>query len=161
MQVKRTSIAALTLASAMVSGCLYADIAEARGKCASGQILRVSSGTCVSREAAIEQGIIGGKRGSQPAATTPQEPETDSTAAAETETTTVEKAAPAPAPKPVKRQAHAPRQQQEASSEPAPQAAASGVRIEVVKTKPQTTPEILTPTWPYGELAAFPRRVTP
>jgi hypothetical protein len=163
MLVKRKTFAVLTLASVMVAGCLTAGNAEARGKCASGQILRVSSGACVSREAAIEQGIIGGKRQSQPSAAK-EAPEADTAALADPELTAVEQAEPSAAPvtpsKGSRRQAQ-PLRQQQARSEPALQPSSSGVRIEVLRTEPRPTPAILTPTWPYGELAAFPRRVTP
>ena len=163
MLVTRTAFASLTLVGAMVAGCLSAGHAEARGKCAAGQILRVSSGVCISREAAMEQGIIGGRHRAQPAAAK-EAPEADTTASADPETTAVERAEPPTAPvtssKASRSPAHLPRQQQ-ASSESAVQSAPSGVRIEVVRTEPRPTPAILTPTWPYGELAAFPRRVTP
>jgi hypothetical protein len=161
MLLHRTGLAALALTTGLAGGVLVTDQASAKGRCAAGQFLRVSSGTCISRELAVKQGIVGKRRpGSEKAHSeakaAPEAAAVEAKAAGDEDetksgqTTSIARSDP-PA---------------EAARKPAAPAAmasaeAPSVRIEVVKTERRPTPAILTPTWPYGELAAFPRRVSP
>ena len=159
----------LAVAATFGAGFLFQGEASAKGRCASGQILRVSTGTCVSREAAVEQGIIGGQRKLRSGAATKVAPEQAQQALADPESdeapaTSAPRSNPASDERKPVRAARAPRPQIVSDARPVQATAASsepGVRIQVVKTETRPTPAILTPTWPYGELSAFPKRNSP
>jgi hypothetical protein len=166
MLSKLTGVAIVALTATIGAGALSLNEAAAKGRCATGQILRVSSGTCVSRSFAVEQGIVGGKRRAQAEFARKNKAGGSQQARAETDgqedaqgTTTVSRTSSEPVQstgraRPTRQMVSDAR----SASEPS---AGSTVRIEVVKTEPRPTPAILMPTWPYGELAAFPKRLSP
>jgi hypothetical protein len=170
MLSQRIGLAALAFSTVLGGGALVMNEASAKGRCAAGQILKVSSGTCISRAVAAKQGIIGGKRKPAEAANRDKkaeqaavEPRTDAAEGAnDQEVTPVARSEPStpaqPAPAARNRAAAA---MNTTNSTLMASAASPAVRIEVVKTEPRPAPAILMPTWPYGELAAFPRRVAP
>ena len=117
----------------------------------------------------MEQGIIGGHSKLRSGAATKVAPEQTQQALAEPErdeaqTTSAPRSSPANDERKPARAARAPRPQIVSDARPVQASAASsepGVRIQVVKTETRPTPAILTPTWPYGELTAFPKRISP
>jgi hypothetical protein len=153
MLSRRTGLAALTLAMAL-AGTFAVDEAAAKGRCASGQILKVSSGTCISRASAVQQGILGSRHASRVA----HRSDADVPAADAVAATMPAEQAPAPAPETTSVARTAAAAPVDSSATLVASAAPAGVRVEMVKTEPRPTPAILTPTWPYGELAAFPHR---
>jgi hypothetical protein len=171
MLSQRIGFAALAFSTVLGGGALVMTEASAKGRCAAGQILKVSSGTCISRAVAAQQGIIGGKRKAAEAANHDKkaeqsaavEPKTDAAEGTDDQEVTpvarTEPSAPAQAAPGARNRAAA--ATTTTNSTLMASAASPAVRIEVVKTEPRPTPAILMPTWPYGELAAFPRRVSP
>lgn len=141
------------------SGFPIPDTASA-SQCPSGEIYRVSLKTCISRRAAVEQGIIGGHRGGSHVLLARAAPAGDSPGDAALSLVSA-------SPKQVdSRQTGNDEPQQMPDFKVANQASSSAIqapslKIEIVKTEPAPVPAILLPTWPFGELPTFPRRAAP